>query len=228
MLSLSQNDITPTPKNMFGAGREAENSYGFPPSAGAHSSHSSISSAGGIDAAGGGGGSGLHSNYGSPVGDYSLTDYSSASESVDGLNHRRTLPRPATMPHHQQHHHHHHPGNGVGVGMPQQSMMGQFSSKVPNGIQKKHKCKVCDKRFTRPSSLQTHIYSHTGEKRRLIPDLHESMLTSAAFACEVEGCGRHFSVVSNLRRHHRVHRNERSNEESDGGLSPDGKAQYDS
>jgi uncharacterized Zn-finger protein len=43
--------------------------------------------------------------------------------------------------------------------------MGQFSSKLPNGIQKKHKCKVCDKRFTRPSSLQTHIYSHTGEKR---------------------------------------------------------------
>lgn len=27
-----------------------------------------------------------------------------------------------------------------------------------------------------------------------------------AFACEVEGCGRHFSVVSNLRRHRKVHK----------------------
>ena len=44
-------------------------------------------------------------------------------------------------------------------------MMGQFSSKVSSSTQKKHKCKVCDKRFTRPSSLQTHMYSHTGEKR---------------------------------------------------------------
>jgi len=72
-------------------------------------------------------------------------------------------------------------------------MMGQFSSKVSSSTQKKHKCKVCDKRFTRPSSLQTHIYSHTGEK---------------PFACEVEGCGRHFSVVSNLRRHKKVHKNQ--------------------
>jgi uncharacterized Zn-finger protein len=46
-----------------------------------------------------------------------------------------------------------------------QSMMGQFSSKVSSSSQKKHKCKICDKRFTRPSSLQTHMYSHTGEKR---------------------------------------------------------------
>jgi hypothetical protein len=35
--------------------------------------------------------------------------------------------------------------------------------------QKKHRCKVCDKRFTRPSSLQTHMYSHTGEKRTSRP-----------------------------------------------------------
>ncbi|KAJ5679239.1 Zinc finger C2H2 [Penicillium macrosclerotiorum] len=75
-----------------------------------------------------------------------------------------------------------------------QSMMGQFSSKMPSNTQKKHKCKVCDKRFTRPSSLQTHMYSHTGEK---------------PFACDVEGCGRHFSVVSNLRRHKKVHKGEK-------------------
>ncbi|KAF4761156.1 hypothetical protein HAV15_007808 [Penicillium sp. str.  len=75
-----------------------------------------------------------------------------------------------------------------------QSMMSQFSSKMPSNTQKKHKCKVCDKRFTRPSSLQTHMYSHTGEK---------------PFACDVEGCGRHFSVVSNLRRHKKVHKGEK-------------------
>ena len=32
--------------------------------------------------------------------------------------------------------------------------------------EKKHKCKICDKCFTRPGSLQTHMYSHTGEKRK--------------------------------------------------------------
>lgn len=46
------------------------------------------------------------------------------------------------------------------------SMMTQFNSKMSSATQKKHKCKICDKRFTRPSSLQTHMYSHTGEKRK--------------------------------------------------------------
>ncbi|KAL1992435.1 hypothetical protein VTN49DRAFT_4467 [Thermomyces lanuginosus] len=106
-----------------------------------------------------------------------VTDYSSAaSDSMDGAS--RNLPRPGAL-----------------VAPPPQSMMTQFSSKVPSNTQKKHKCKVCDKRFTRPSSLQTHMYSHTGEK---------------PYACDVEGCGRHFSVVSNLRRHKKVHRGDKS------------------
>jgi hypothetical protein len=29
---------------------------------------------------------------------------------------------------------------------------------------------------------------------------------NSAYPCEVSGCGRHFSVVSNLRRHRKVHR----------------------
>jgi hypothetical protein len=32
--------------------------------------------------------------------------------------------------------------------------------------QKRYKCRICPKDFVRPSSLQTHMYSHTGEKRK--------------------------------------------------------------
>ena len=123
-----------------------------------------------------------HSASSSISGSYydSVSDYSTTGSDIES----RTLPRPQGM---------------MAAGMPPapQSMMGQFSSKVSSSTQKKHKCKVCDKRFTRPSSLQTHMYSHTGEK---------------PFACEVEGCGRHFSVVSNLRRHKKVHRGEARSE----------------
>lgn len=51
-------------------------------------------------------------------------------------------------------------------------------------------CPFCNKAFNRPSSLRIHTYSHTGEK---------------PFACQEEGCGRQFSVQSNMRRHLRVH-----------------------
>ncbi|KOS19294.1 Zinc finger protein [Escovopsis weberi] len=78
-----------------------------------------------------------------------------------------------------------------------QSMMGSFSSRVASNTLKKHKCKICEKRFTRPSSLQTHMYSHTGEK---------------PFECDVEDCRRRFSVVSNLRRHRKVHRGDAKSE----------------
>ncbi|KAK9356003.1 hypothetical protein V1523DRAFT_403505 [Lipomyces doorenjongii] len=76
--------------------------------------------------------------------------------------------------------------NGTAVA----ALMTTFNSKVSTGTQKKHKCPICHKRFTRPSSLQTHMYSHTGEK---------------PFTCDFRGCGRKFSVVSNLRRHKKIH-----------------------
>ncbi|KAI9803967.1 MAG: hypothetical protein M1833_000248 [Piccolia ochrophora] len=168
MAALSQ-DVTP--RNIYPprSARGSTDSYGFPST---HSSNSSVSSV-----------QSYPSYYGS-VESSSVTDYSSASESMDMPS--RTLPRPQGL---------------LAGSLPPapQSMMGQFSSKVSSSTQKKHKCKVCDKRFTRPSSLQTHMYSHTGEK---------------PFACDVDGCGRHFSVVSNLRRHRKVHKGERD-------ISPD-------
>lgn len=136
MVAMSQSDITP--RNIYGSsssGRTITDAYGFPPS---HSSHSSISSA-----------STYPSYYTSSVSEASVGDYSSASESMEMPN-SRTLPRPQGL---------------SGLPPAPQSMMGQFSSKVSSSSQKKHKCKICDKRFTRPSSLQTHMYSHTGEKR---------------------------------------------------------------
>ncbi|KAJ8663385.1 hypothetical protein O0I10_000624 [Lichtheimia ornata] len=55
---------------------------------------------------------------------------------------------------------------------------------------KRHQCSVCQKKFGRPSALLTHMYTHTGER---------------PFKCHVQGCGRDFTVQSNLRRHLKVH-----------------------
>ncbi|KAI8640986.1 hypothetical protein BD408DRAFT_369030, partial [Parasitella parasitica] len=55
---------------------------------------------------------------------------------------------------------------------------------------KQYGCRFCTKKFTRPSSLKIHVYSHTGEK---------------PFHCTYLGCRRKFSVQSNMKRHLRVH-----------------------
>lgn len=60
----------------------------------------------------------------------------------------------------------------------------------PSTAIKRHFCCYCGKGFVRPSALQTHIYSHTGEK---------------PFVCKEAKCNKAFSVVSNLRRHMKIH-----------------------
>lgn len=54
--------------------------------------------------------------------------------------------------------------------------------------QDRYICRTCHKAFSRPSSLRIHSHSHTGEK---------------PFRCTQPGCGKAFSVRSNMKRHER-------------------------
>ncbi|EJD45105.1 hypothetical protein AURDEDRAFT_114213 [Auricularia subglabra TFB-10046 SS5] len=47
-------------------------------------------------------------------------------------------------------------------------------------------CPYCGKVCDRPSTLKTHLNSHTGER---------------PYTCYVQGCGRQFTVLSNMYRH---------------------------
>ncbi|KAJ3295101.1 hypothetical protein HDU79_009811 [Rhizoclosmatium sp. JEL0117] len=58
-----------------------------------------------------------------------------------------------------------------------------------NVVPRRYLCSLCSKRFTRPSTLRTHMNSHTGER---------------PFVCTAPGCGWKFTVLSNLKRHLKI------------------------
>ncbi|KAL9047680.1 MAG: hypothetical protein Q9162_007968 [Coniocarpon cinnabarinum] len=62
------------------------------------------------------------------------------------------------------------------------------SAQAPTSQPERYACPQCAKAFSRPSSLRIHVHSHTGEK---------------PFVCPHVGCGKAFSVRSNMKRHQR-------------------------
>lgn len=85
-----------------------------------------------------------------------------------------TMPSPQTLPSRNIWEHHHY------ISTNSQSIFPQ--------TQDRYVCSTCNKAFSRPSSLKIHSNSHTGEK---------------PYKCPHTGCGKAFSVRSNMKRHQR-------------------------
>jgi len=89
-------------------------------------------------------------------------------------------PTPYPQQEQQQQQHQHQPDQST---QPVQATPYSVASASP---QERYMCQTCFRGFSRPSSLQIHNNTHTGNK---------------PFMCPIPGCGKRFSVRSNMRRH---------------------------
>ncbi|CAB4256872.1 C2H2-type zinc finger protein KABA2_12S01122 [Maudiozyma barnettii] len=64
--------------------------------------------------------------------------------------------------------------------------------KIPSHFHKKkiNQCNICGKILTRPSSLHSHMFVHTGDR---------------PYICKWPNCGKTFNVKSNMNRHYKLH-----------------------
>ncbi|CAN9408804.1 unnamed protein product [Alternaria alternata] len=90
-----------------------------------------------------------------------------------------TIPLPAPVPSPA--------GNGSNPWQHHHYISTSSQSQFPQS-QDRYICSTCNKAFSRPSSLRIHSHSHTGEK---------------PYKCPQPGCGKAFSVRSNMKRHER-------------------------